>query len=67
MKMEVQIQRLESTVQAFDGDAPLSAQAMDKIVRAVLQAVKDQEAHRQRVYLEQRITSGVSHELEERD
>lgn len=64
--MEVQIQRLESTVQAFDGDAPLSAQTMDKIVRAVLQAVNDQEAHRKRVYLEQRITSGVSHELEER-
>jgi hypothetical protein len=67
MKMEVQIQRLESTVQAFDGDAPLSAQMMDKIVRAVLQAVNDQEAHRKRVYLERRITSGVSHELEERD
>jgi hypothetical protein len=40
---------------------------MDKIVRAVLQAVNDQEAHRQRVYREQRITSGVSYELEERD
>ena len=65
--MEVQIQRLESTVQAFDGDAALSPQTMDKIVRAVLQAVNDQEAHRKRVYLEQRITSGVSHELEERD
>ncbi|MGH7848339.1 MAG: hypothetical protein ACREQW_24635 [Candidatus Binatia bacterium] len=65
--MEVQIQRLQSTVQAFDGDAPLSPQTMDKIVRAVLQAVNDQEAHRQRVYAERRITGGVSHELEERD
>jgi hypothetical protein len=65
--MEVQIQRLESTVQALYGDAPVSAQTMDKIVRAVLQAVNDQEAHRQRVYREQRITSGVSYELEERD
>ena len=65
--MEVQIQRLESTVQVFDGDTPLSPQTMDKIVRAVLQAVNDLEAHRKRVYLEQRITSGVSHELEERD
>jgi hypothetical protein len=67
MKMEVQIQRLQSTVEAFDGDAPLSSQTMNKIVRAVLQAVNDQEAHRQRVRAEQRITSGVSHELEERD
>ena len=65
--MQVQIQRLESTVQAFDGDTPLSPQTMDRIVRAVLQAVNEQEAHRRRVYLEQRITSGVSHELEERD
>ena len=65
--MEVQIQRLESTVQALDGEVPLSAQTMDKIVRAVLQAVNDQAAHRRRVYLEQRITSGVSYELEERD
>jgi hypothetical protein len=66
-KVEVQIQRLESTIQAFDGDVPLSAQTMDKIVRAVLQAVNDQEAHRRRVYREQRITSGVTYELEERD
>ena len=59
--------RLQSTVQAFDGDVPLSPQTMDKIVRAVLQAVNDQEVHRQRVRAEQRITSGVSHELEERE
>ena len=64
--MEVQIQRLQSTVQAFDGDAPLSPQTMGKIVSALLQAVNDQETHRQRVRDEQRITSGVSHELEER-
>ena len=43
--MEVQIQRLQSTVQAFDGDVPLSPQTMDKIVRAVLQAVNDQQTH----------------------
>ena len=53
--MEVQIQTLQSTVQAFDGDVPLSPQTMDKIVRAVLQAVNDQQAHRQRVRAEQRI------------
>ena len=65
--MEVQIQTLQSTVQAFDGDVALSPQAMDKIVRTVLQAVNDEQAHRQRVRAEQRITTGVSHELEERD
>jgi hypothetical protein len=65
--MEVQIQRLQSTVQAFDGDLPLSPQTMNRIVRAVLEALNDQEMHAQRVRGEQRITSGVSHELEERE
>ena len=65
--MEVHIQRLQSTVQAFDGDVPLSPQTMDRIVRAVLQALNDQEMHAARVRAEQRITSGVSHELEERE
>ena len=63
--MEVQIQTLQSTVQVFDGDVPLSPQTMAKIVRAVLQAVNDQEAHRQRVRTEQRITNQIGYELEE--
>ena len=65
--MEVQIQRLQSTVQAVDGDVPLSPQTMDKIVNAVLEALNDQRMHAARVRAEQRITSGVSHELEERE
>jgi hypothetical protein len=65
--MEVQIQRLQSTVQTFDGDVALSPQTMDRIVRAVLQALNDHEMHAARVRAEQRITSGVSHELEERE
>jgi len=65
--MEVQINELQSTVRAVDGDALVSPQIMERIVRAVLQAVNDQEAHRQRVRAEQRITGGVSYELEERD
>jgi hypothetical protein len=65
--MEVQIQRLQSTVQAFDGDVPLSPQTMEKIVRAVLEAVNDREMHAKRVRAEQRISSGVRHELEEQE
>ena len=65
--MEVQIQRLQSTVQAFDGDVPLSPQTMDKIVHAVLEALNDQQMHAARGRAEQRITSGISHELEERE
>jgi hypothetical protein len=63
--MDVQIGEVVSTVRAVDGDSLLSPQAMDKIVRLVLQAVRDQEEHRKRVRAEQRITSGVRHELEE--
>ena len=58
--MEVQIQRLQSTMQAFDGDVPLSPQTMDKIVHAVLEALNDQQMHAARVRAEQRITSGTS-------
>jgi hypothetical protein len=65
--MEVQINELQSTVRAVDGDALLSPQTLEKIVRVVLAAINDQEGHRQRVRAEQRITSGVSHELEERE
>ena len=65
--MEVQIGDVQSTVRAVDSDALLSPQTLEKIVRVVLQAVNDQEAHRRRVRAEQRITSGVSHELDERE
>ncbi len=63
--MEVQINDLVSTVRAVDGDSLLAPQTMEKIVRVVLQAVHEQEAHRQRVRVERRITCGVSHEQEE--
>jgi hypothetical protein len=65
--MDVQINELQSTVRAVDSDSLLSPQTMEKIIRAVLAAVNDQESHRQRVRAEQRITNGVSQELEERD
>jgi hypothetical protein len=65
--MEVQIGDLQSTVRAVDSDALLSPQTLEKIVRVVLQAVHDQEAHRQRVRVEQRISSGVSHEQDEQE
>ena len=56
-----------STVRAVDGDSLLAPQTMEKIVRVVLQAVNDQEAHGQRVRAERRVTGGVSHEQEEQD
>ena len=63
--MDVQIGDVTSTVRAVDGDSLLTPQTMEKIVRVVLQAVRDQEDHTKRVRAEQRITGGVSKELEE--
>ena len=65
--MEVQIGDLASTVRAVDGDSLLTPQTLEKIVRAVLQAVNDQEAHAKRVRAETRVTGGVAHEMEEED
>jgi len=65
--MEVQINDLMSTVRAVDGDSLLAPQTMEKIVRVVLQAVNDQQAHTRRVCAETRVTGSVSHEREEQD
>lgn len=62
---QVHIDELHSRMQAVDSDSLLLPPAMDKIVRAVLQAVDERESHRQRVRAEQRITRGVSFEQEE--
>jgi len=62
---DVQINKLKSTVRAVDSDTLLSPHTMEQIVSVVLEAVNDQEAHRQRVRAEQRITRGISYELEE--
>lgn len=63
--MEVEIGDLKSTVRAVDGDALLSPPTMDRIVRIVLQAVDDRESHRRRIWAEQRISTGINHDLDE--
>ena len=65
--MEVEINEVQSTVRAVDHDSLLAPHTMERIVRNVLAAVDDRDNHRKRVKAEQRITDGVSHELEERD
>jgi len=56
--MDVHIADVVSTVRAVDNEALLSPQVMEQIVRAVLRAVEENEAHRTRVQQEQRIASG---------
>jgi hypothetical protein len=65
--MEVEINELQSTVRAVDHESLLSPQMINRIIRLVLAAVDDRDNHRKRVKAEQRITDGVSHELEEQE
>lgn len=62
--MEVNIGDVVSTVRAVDGDSLLAPQTMERIVRAVLQAMNEREGHRARVRAEQRISGGVREEQE---
>ena len=65
--MEVEIGNVVSTVRAVDGDSLLVPQTLEKIVRAVLQAVNEQEEHHKRVRAERRITSGVVDEMDQEE
>jgi hypothetical protein len=60
--MDVEIGEVVSSVRAVDGDALLSAPTMERIVRAVLRAMSEEERHRERVESERRISGGVRDE-----
>ena len=61
--MDVHISDVVSTVRTVDTEAVLSPRVMEQIVRAVLRAVEENEAHRTRVQQEQRI-AGAGDEYE---
>jgi hypothetical protein len=63
--MDVEIGELSSTVRAVDGHALLSPHVMQTILKAVLQAVKDQDAHEKRAQGERSVTDGVAHERDQ--
>jgi len=63
--MDVHIGEVVSTVRAVDGDALLEPRTLEKIVNAVLRAVREEEEHRARMWAERRITGGVRDEQEE--
>ncbi len=60
--MDVEIGEIASTVRTVDGSSLLSPEVMERVVRAVLQAVEDKQARDARVRAERRITDGVSAE-----
>ena len=63
--MEVEIGHLRSTIRAVDGDSLFSPATLDRIVRIVLQAVEDRDSHRRRVRDEERISTGINHDLDD--
>lgn len=56
--MEVQIEEVVSSVRAVDSEALLTPQVMQQIVGVVLKAVREDQAHGDRLRAEQRINSG---------
>jgi len=65
--MDVEIGEVVTTVTAIDGAALLSPDVLKLIVAAVLQAVRADQAHADRVDSERRVTGGVSEELDMED
>jgi hypothetical protein len=65
--VDVTIGEVVAQVRAVDGTGPISPEALEQIVRAVLQAVEARDRHRERVRAERRITGGVAAERESED
>ena len=62
--MQVHINEIASTVRNVEGSSSLSPSQMEEIIRLVLKAIEEREAHRQRVNAERRVTSGIRDEME---
>ena len=62
--MQVHINEIASTVRQVDGGASINPVQMQEIIRVVLNAVEEREAHQKRVASERRVTSGVRDEME---
>lgn len=57
--MDVHIGEMNSTVRATDSQALLSPQLLNQIVKAVLERLREEQAHEQRVASERSIRSSV--------
>jgi hypothetical protein len=62
--MQVHINEIASTVRNVEGSSSLSPSQMEEIIRLVLKAIQEREAHGQRVQAERRVTSGIRDEME---
>jgi hypothetical protein len=61
--MQVHINEIASTVRNVEGSS-LSPSQIEEIIRLVLKAIEEREAHGQRVNAERRVTSGIRDEME---
>jgi hypothetical protein len=62
LSVDVEIGEVSATVRAVDGSHLLSPEVLKEIVRVVLHAVEERDAHTERVRAERRVTGGVSQE-----
>ncbi len=58
--MDVNIGEVNSTVRATDSASLLSPEQLERIVRVVLERVRDEESHRQRAQAERDLSPGIS-------
>ena len=62
--MDVHINEIASTVRNVEGSSSLAPSQIQEIIRLVLKAIEEREAHGQRVDAERKVTSGVRDEME---
>jgi hypothetical protein len=60
--MDVEIGEVVTSVKAVDGSTVASPEVIRQIVKAVLRAIDDRDAHQGRVEAERRVTGGVAQE-----
>lgn len=65
--MDVEIGEVVATVKAVDGSALAAPDVLRQIVKAVLTASEDKQAHEARVRAERRVTGGVAEERDAED
>ena len=58
--MDVHVGEMNSTVRMTDSQSMLSPEVFERIVAAVLERVRDSQAHEQRVASERRVRPGAS-------
>jgi hypothetical protein len=63
--MEVNIEDVVSTIHVVDGDSLLAPKTLEKILRAVMEAMRLREEHHKRAQAERKVTGGVQAEQEE--